>query len=110
MRRQATESLGELASDISGFVEERCVVGPEHQILCKDLFKRFQSWSQDRGVRHGWGESQFSEKLRSVVPTVTRSRPRKDNPQRLTMSVGIGLRPKARLFGAIEGSLLDCAI
>jgi hypothetical protein len=105
-----SESLGELASDISGFVEERCVVGPEHQILCKDLFRRFQSWSQDRGVRHGWGESQFSEKLRSVVPTVTRSRPRKDNPQRLTMLVGIGLRPNAKHFGVVEESLLDRVI
>jgi len=91
-----SENLGELASDIPAFVEERCVVGPDEKILCKDLFKLFQSWCTNRGVRHGWGEPQFSEKLRSAIPTITTSRPRKDNPKRLTTLFGIGVRKKEK--------------
>src|SRR5262249_15994912 len=48
------ESLGELASDVSGFVEECCVLGPDQQILCKNLFGRWQMWCVLRGVRHVW--------------------------------------------------------
>jgi len=90
---EMSESLSELSSDISGFVEECCIVGPNQQVLCQELFKHFQSWSHSRGVRHGWGENQFSEKLRSAVPTITRSRPSKNNPKRLTLLIGVGHRP-----------------
>jgi putative DNA primase/helicase len=93
---EMSESLGELSSDLSVFVEAMCVVGPEHQVLCGKLFEAFQSFCAQRNVRHAWGEPQFSEKLRSVVPTITTSRPRKDNPKRLTMLIGIGLRPNAK--------------
>ena len=93
---EMSESLGELSSDISGFVEDCCVIDPSQVILCQNLFAAFSRWSLKRGVRHAWGENQFSEKLRSVVPTLTRSRPRNvngaPNPSRLTVLVGIGLR------------------
>jgi putative DNA primase/helicase len=108
---EMSESLGELSSDISSFVEECCVVDPEREILCQDLFGAFGRWSQKRGVRHAWGENKFSEKLRSVIPTLTKSRPRningKPNPTRLTMLIGIDLREPPQ---ALPASILDWPI
>ena len=95
------ESLQKLSSDVSVFVEEVCVVGPEHEILCRDLFHRWQSWCEERGVRHNWGENQFSAKLRAVLPRITDSRPR-ETPTRLTKLYGVAIRkaeaqPKRKL-------------
>jgi len=91
---EMSERLGDLTSDISGFVEECCVVGPEQEVLLDKLFNRWQGWCAVRNIRHGWGKPQFSEKLHSAVPTLRNSRPRKDNPGRLTTLIGIGLRSR----------------
>jgi phage/plasmid-associated DNA primase len=91
-----SESLHDLSSDISVFVEERCEVGPEHQILVDKLFPVWQTWCTSRNIRYSWQSNQFTEKLRAAVPTITTSRPRKDNPRRLTTLVGIALRPKIK--------------
>src|SRR5262249_34968874 len=90
------ERLGELTSDVKVVVEERCVVGAQFEGCVPKIFQRWQDWCLRHNVRHGWGDNQFSEKLRSVVPTITSSRPRKidgeDNPKRHTVLYGIGLR------------------
>ena len=88
---EMSERLGDLTSDISVFVAERCVVGADQEVLLDELFASWQGWCALRSIRHGWGKPQFSEKLHSAVPTLCSSRPRKDNPRRLTTLIGIGL-------------------
>jgi putative DNA primase/helicase len=89
---EMAESLASLSSDIGGFVEERCEIDPDKKIGCDALFKVWQLWCAKRNVRYGWGTNQFSEKLRSVVPSVRTSRPRSGGPSRPVVLVGIGLR------------------
>jgi putative DNA primase/helicase len=94
--REMSESLQKLSSDVSAFVEEVCIVGPEHEIFVRDLFLRWQQWCVERGVHHNWGENQFTAKLRAVCPKMTDSRPR-DTPTRLTKLYGIAIRPRTKV-------------
>jgi phage/plasmid-associated DNA primase len=96
---EMSESLGELASDVSIFVEEKCKVGPTQEIALQKLFMAWQSWCVMRGIRHPWGSNTFSEKLRAAVPTLTKGRPRKDNPSRATVLFGITLRSREKAVG-----------
>jgi putative DNA primase/helicase len=89
---ELVERLGGLTSNVAEFVAQLCVVGPEQEVYVEKLFQTWDLWCCSRGVRMGWGSNQFSEKICAYVPTIRKSRPRKDNPQRLTMLVGIGVR------------------
>ena len=67
---------------------------PKCEILVDTLFNRFRGWCEQKGIRHAIGSNHFSAKIEAAAPTVTASRPRKDNPRRLTMFYGIGLRQR----------------
>jgi putative DNA primase/helicase len=92
--KEMSERLGELTSDVKVFIEECCDVGPKFEVPISKIFQRWQYWCSQHNIRHGWGDSQFSEKLRSVVPALNSGRPRKNNPKRHTVLYGIGLRPR----------------
>jgi putative DNA primase/helicase len=98
---EMSEALEFLASDLALFVTDCCVVGPEHEVLCSEAYLKWREWCAEKGVRYGWGENNFSEKLRAQVPTIRGSRPRKDNPGRNTTLIGLGLRSprKVDLWG-----------
>jgi putative DNA primase/helicase len=85
-------NLTDLASNVRAFVEECCAVGTDREILVDTLFNRFRGWCDLKGIKHAIGSNHFSTKIEAAVPTVTSSRPRRDNPRRLTMLFGIGLR------------------
>jgi putative DNA primase/helicase len=87
-----SERIGNLSSDVGLFVKERCIIGPEAEVLVDTLFRKFQDWCIARGVRYSLASQHFSAKVRAAVPTVRDGRPR-DNPSRLTLLTGIGLRP-----------------
>ena len=85
-------NLTDLASNVRAFVEERCAVGAEYEILVDTLFNRFRTWCEQKGIKHAIGSNHFSTKIEAAVATVTSGRPRVDNPRRLTKLFGIGLR------------------
>jgi putative DNA primase/helicase len=91
---EMSENLTRLTSDVLAFVEECCVIDYNASITVDKLFTRWETWCASRKVRHGWNNNHFSEKIRAACPTITSSRPRRDNPGRLTTLIGIGLRPK----------------
>jgi len=95
---EMAERLGDLTSDVKVFVDECCDVGKDFQVRVGEIFFRWQDWCAAHNTRHGWGSNQFSEKLRSVLPTLTSGRPRKDNPERLTVLYGVGLKKKVPLL------------
>jgi putative DNA primase/helicase len=95
---EMAERLGDLTSDVKVFVDECCDVGEKFQVRVSEIFVRWQDWCAAHNTRHGWGSNQFSEKLRSVLPTLTSGRPRKDNPERLTVLYGVGLKEKVPLL------------
>jgi P4 family phage/plasmid primase-like protien len=88
---EMSENLAQLTSDVLAFVEECCVIDCNAKVTVDKLFTRWEMWCASRRVRHGWGKNQFSEKIRAACPTITSSRPRKDNPGRLTTFIGIGI-------------------
>jgi phage/plasmid-associated DNA primase len=90
--RQMSEDLEGAATDIGSFIEDCCVIGPQHEILVSDAYLRWREWSAERGVRRGWKQQHFSGRLRAKVPTVTESRFRKSGPGRPVTLIGIGLR------------------
>lgn len=94
---EMSEDLTRLTSDVLAFVEDCCVIDYETSVTVEKLFARWETWCGSRKVRHGWAKQQFSEKVRAACPTVTTSRPRKNNPGRLTTLIGIGLRPAKAL-------------
>jgi hypothetical protein len=85
-----SQDLADLLSDVKVFVDDCCDIGPEYEVLVAALFARWQLWCAQRGIRHSWGDKQFSAKVVSVVPTIRRGRPR-ETPTRKTKLLGIRL-------------------
>jgi putative DNA primase/helicase len=94
---QMAEDLENLGSDILAFVKDRLVLDPNLHVILDQLFSAWNAWCLERKTPHGWGLEQFSQKLRAACPSVTSSRPRVNNPRRLTTLYGIGLRPSVRV-------------
>lgn len=97
---EMSQELEELASYITMFINECCVIGVDQEALMSALFTRWQGWCAEKGIRWGIEEPQFSQKLRAKVPTITSSRPRSGGAGRPTHVFGIGLAPRM-------GKLLD---
>src|SRR5262249_28792595 len=89
---QLAEELTGLASNVSLFVGDCCVVGPEYEVLVSELYTQWRLWCAEKGIRYAWEENHFSQKLLAKVRTVRRGRPRGGGPGRPTMLLGIGLR------------------
>jgi putative DNA primase/helicase len=85
------ESFADLGQDVARFVAECCVVGADHEILLSKLYPRWLQWENRHGIKHGWPDSQFSNKLSTAVPTIRRTRPR-NVAGRPTKLLGIALR------------------
>jgi putative DNA primase/helicase len=95
---EMAETFQEDSSKVSAFVAERCVVGVEHKLLLQTAYDAWKSFCDEHGIRFGWDDATFSRNLRSAVPAITSSRPRKDNTRgRPTMLYGIRLRQKGDL-------------
>ena len=99
-----SERLGVITSDVSVFVQDCCVVHTSQEVMVEELFQRWKWWCEANGIRHAWGTPQFSEKVRSAVPTVRGSRTRVGNPLRHTKLFGIALAKRFDKLGRpIEG-------
>jgi putative DNA primase/helicase len=86
----AIRELADLASPISAFVRERCVVGPRETIECDALFQAWLEWAMESG--HGAGtKATFGKNLKAAFPAVKRTQPR-DGDNRVPHYAGIGLR------------------
>jgi putative DNA primase/helicase len=94
---EMAKELEGLASHITLFVADDCVVGPDQEARVDELFEAW-SWFCDRKrIRYFLEEEQFSQKLKANVHTIIRGRPRSGGPSRPTVFRGIGLkRPGSR--------------
>ena len=90
LAEEAIIAMRDLASPVSAFVRERCVVGLDHQIRTDDLYAAYKLWAEDAG--HAKKTSQtFGRDLRAVIPALSVQRPR-DHPDRHRIYVGIDAR------------------
>ncbi len=85
------QELQDLASPISAFISECCVVQPDATVDREWLYRAWCTWCERNGQRLR-GADIFGKDLRSAVPDVERYQPREENGMRRNMYLGIGLR------------------
>lgn len=88
------EELEILASPVTAFVNERCVVSPESTVPVKLLYKEWVSFCDETGTKTG-SVSTFGRDLRAAVPSVNSLRLRIEG-DRVRIYEGIGLKEAAR--------------
>jgi putative DNA primase/helicase len=87
----AAALMADLASPVSAFVRECCVVRPDATIPRDNLYAAWKVWAENNGHR-GIAKSTFGRDLRAVVPGVKDFRPRKGEKQ-IHSYTYIALRP-----------------
>jgi putative DNA primase/helicase len=88
----ATALMMDLASPVSAFIRERCVLGPDQVVPRDDLYAAWKDWAERNGHQAG-ARSTFGRDLRSVVPEVKDYRPRTDGGSQIHNYAYIGLSP-----------------
>jgi putative DNA primase/helicase len=86
----AALSLADLASPVSAFTRDCCVIGPEYEVLITDLFTMWKRWCDDNGRDRPGTVQTFGRDLRAVVPGLSTVRPR-DGSNRERHYQGVGL-------------------
>jgi len=90
----ALELLGDmadLASPISVFVRERCIIEPGRMVAVADLYTAWRAWCESKGRREPGTEQTFGRDILAAVPGIGRCQPR-DGDARYRAYNGIGLR------------------
>lgn len=70
----AIRDLEDLASPVSAFVRERCVVGPGHRAWIDDLYRAWQAWCEQDGRTIVTHKQTFGRDLAAAVPGILRRR------------------------------------
>ncbi|MCA9236977.1 MAG: DUF3854 domain-containing protein [Planctomycetales bacterium] len=82
-----------LASPISAFVADCCVVGPGESVSIDALYERWTWWNRCQGRERDVPTKQvFGRDLRAAVPSISDSRPTDPENGRVRIYRGIGLR------------------
>jgi len=86
--QQALEDLEELASPVSTFVRESCIVAPEQRVPCSELYNAWLSWCSERDANRDPISAQtFGRDLKAAMPVRCRG-----NGKTGRFYEGIGLR------------------
>lgn len=85
---EAIRDLEDLASPVSAFVRERCVVGPGHRAWLDDLYAAWKGWCERDGRTIVTHKQTFGRDLAAVVPNMFRRR----GTGMASFYEGIGLR------------------
>ncbi len=71
---EAIRDLEDLASPVSAFVRERCVVGPGHRAWIDDLYAAWKAWCEEDGRTVVTRKQMFGRDLAAAVPGILRRR------------------------------------
>jgi putative DNA primase/helicase len=89
---EAMRELQELASPVRAFINERCLVGDQHEVLCSALYAAWRKWCAEIGRDYPGNERTFGRDLRAVEPKITIRRPRRKGGRGQNRHyVGIGI-------------------
>ena len=88
--QELIDQLYDLASPISTFIRQRCIVDPGQQVAIQELFRAWQEWCHTAGM-NATTSNIFSRDLSAAMPGLSRRRPR-DGDGRGTVVQGLGLR------------------
>jgi len=92
--QDAIRELGDLASPVSAFVRDCCMIGPGYQANVDDMYAAWKDWCEGHGRDHPGTIQTFGRDLLAAVPSLRRARLR-DGDDRRRAYVGIGLQAEA---------------
>jgi P4 family phage/plasmid primase-like protien len=71
---EAIRDLEDLASPVSAFIHERCLVGPRHRTSVNDLYTAWSAWCEQDGRTVVSNKQTFGRDLAAAVPGIRRRR------------------------------------
>ncbi len=92
--------MNDLASPVTAFVRDYCIVRPGLQIKTAELFDGWQAWSHEQGSRHTGTVQTFGRDLRAAYPRIERKNPRDEFGGRPWTYIGIDLTASGREMAA----------
>lgn len=90
--RDAVLALQDLASPVSAFVRDTCIVDPAQEVPVTELFAAWKEWCDTNGRDRPGTVQTFGRDLRAVVPGLDTIRPRTGDDARERRYSGIGIR------------------
>jgi putative DNA primase/helicase len=91
--QELVDELETLASPMTAFINDRCLVDPQASVERQELFEEWANWCGLNGFKPGT-TNRFGQSLRSVVPGLSDQRPRDtESGVRRRYYGGIALRP-----------------
>jgi putative DNA primase/helicase len=98
--QELVDDLAAIASPVTGFATDCCLIGPEFSASLSDLFAAWKDWCEQHGRDHTGTEARFAKDLRAAFPTLTGSRPRiNGSEQRGRVYSGIGIQQNTSGLG-----------
>ncbi len=88
--REAIRELEDLASPMSAFLRDRCIVGRDQRVSVDALWAAWKGWCEGQSQHHGT-KGTFGRDLRSTVPGLRMVQPR-DGEARHRDYVGVGVK------------------
>jgi putative DNA primase/helicase len=102
--RVLLEKMDEQTGTVRAFVEDQCVLGPEHQIETRELYQVFKDWLDEHGHKR-MADSTFGSDLFALGKDIEKKRLRIEG-RRCLVYVGINLATRrAGAAGATEDDL-----
>ncbi len=89
---EAAQELDDIASPISAFLRDACVVDPARTVSCDMLFSEWQNWCKSNARDFSGTKQGFGISLRAALPNLSMTRPRGEGVARNRFYQGIGLR------------------
>jgi putative DNA primase/helicase len=87
------QTMEELSSPLSAFIDECCVVDEALEVTMKELFQCWKGWCLRIGRDHPGTQQTLARDLLAAIPTLRKIRKR-DGADRRRGYAGIGLRPQ----------------
>ncbi|MGL5168975.1 MAG: phage/plasmid primase, P4 family [Afipia sp.] len=92
---EAINEIEMLGSPILAFVQDCCEVGPGFQVSGGEIWDAYQTWANTQQTRPS-NKQWFGRNLRSAVPGLIISKPRRTDGERELLYVGLRLNANAR--------------
>ncbi|MEQ1871804.1 MAG: DUF5906 domain-containing protein, partial [Vicinamibacterales bacterium] len=84
--------LDTLASPIKAFIADRCIVSPEADVECAELFNVWQAWTREQGREHAGSLQMFGRNLSTACPEIKVGQRRAPDGTRPRFYQGIRVR------------------
>jgi P4 family phage/plasmid primase-like protien len=92
--KETLDTFESLSNPLAPFLEEECVLGNEHKILCDELYGAWQSWCKKQGRDWTGTKQAFGAELHAVIPTLATKPVRlPNNPVPVRFYFGVAKKP-----------------